>query len=126
MTKVAIIRCEKNEDRCPLTSCLNCLMETKEGFAGYAQARPVGIFTCRCPGGNVANLAKILKSKGAKAIHFCTCTFASKGQGGWKMDQGGFCSDVDALMQQAHEATGLPCVKGSAHLPEGYVPVTIK
>ncbi len=122
MTKVAIIRCEKNEERCPLTGCINCLMAGKEGFAEYQDAVPAGVFTCRCPGDNVANLAKILKSKGAEAIHFCTCTFAAKTENGWKMENGGFCDHVDALMEQVHEATGLPCVKGSAHLPEGYVP----
>ena len=122
MTKVAMIRCEKNEDRCPLTGCFNCLMAAKEGFAGYQDTLPAGVFTCRCPGDNLANLAKILKSKGAEAIHFCTCTFASKTENGWKMEKGGFCDHIDALMEQVHEATGLPCIKGTAHLPEGYVP----
>ena len=37
MTKVAIIRCEKNENKCPLTSCFKTMMETKEGFARYEQ-----------------------------------------------------------------------------------------
>ena len=76
MTKVAIIRCEKNEEKCPLTGCFNSLTDTDQGFAEYEQARPAGVFTCRCPGENVVGLAKILKSKGAEAIHFCTCMFA--------------------------------------------------
>lgn len=121
MKKVAIIRCEKNETRCPLTNCLKSLMENKEAFAGYDKAVPVGIFTCRCPGDNIAALAGILKSKGTEVIHFCTCMFASKTKEGWKMDKGGFCSHLDLLMEKAHQATGLPCVKGSAHLPEDYV-----
>ena len=120
MTKVAIIRCEKNENRCPLTNCLKCLTETKEGFAGYDAAVPAGVFTCRCPGDNVADMAKILKSKGAEAIHFCTCTFASKTDKGWVSGQGGFCDHLDHLMEVAHTATGLPCVKGTAHLPKDY------
>ena len=70
MTKVAIIRCEKNEERCPLTSCFNCLMSATEGFAGYQDAAPAGVFTCRCPGDNVANLGKILKSKGVESHSF--------------------------------------------------------
>lgn len=122
MTKVAIIRCEKNEGRCPLTSCFNCLMAATEGFAGYKEALPAGVFTCRCPGDNVANLGKILKSKGAESIHFCTCSFAGKTENGWKIEKGGFCSKVDTLMEQVHQATGITCVKGTAHLPEGYVP----
>ena len=125
MTRVAILRCEKNEERCPLTSCFKCLVETTEGFAGYDQAMPAGVFTCRCPGDNVVNQSKILKAKGAEAIHFCTCMFAGKTEDGWKMDRGGFCSHVDSLMEKVHEATGLPCVKGSAHLPDGYVPETL-
>ncbi|MFP4195019.1 MAG: CGGC domain-containing protein [Desulfobacterales bacterium] len=125
MTKVAILRCEKNEERCPLTSCFKCLVETTEGFAGYDQAIPAGVFTCRCPGDNVVKLSKILKAKGAEAIHFCTCMFAVKTDDGWKMDKGGFCSDLDHLMKKVHESTGLPCVKGSAHLPKGYVPETL-
>ena len=125
MTNVAIIRCEKNEARCPLTSCFKCLMSATEGFAGYQDPMPAGVFTCRCPGDNVARLGKILKSKGADAIHFCTCTFAGKSETGWKMENGGFCSHIDTLMEQVHQATGLPCVKGTAHLPEGYVPVKL-
>ena len=122
MTQVAIIRCEKNESRCPLTSCLKCLTETKEGFAGYAAAAPAGIFTCHCPGDNIKDLAKILKSKGAEAIHFCTCAFAKKTDAGWETEKGGFCDHLDQLMDAAHEATGLPVVKGTAHLPKGYTP----
>jgi len=125
MTKIAIIRCEKNEAQCPLTSCFNCLTTTTEGFAGYDQALPAGVFTCRCPGDNIEKFGKILKSKGAEAIHFCTCMFARRTRDGWKMDQGGFCSSVDSLMETVHQATGLVCVKGTAHLPEGYVPEVI-
>ena len=33
MKRVAIIRCEKNMDRCPLTNWFKCLTEKKEGFA---------------------------------------------------------------------------------------------
>ena len=32
---IGIIRCEKNEETCPLTGCLNCLQDTQEGFADY-------------------------------------------------------------------------------------------
>lgn len=32
---IGIIRCEKNEEACPLTGCLNCLQDTQEGFADY-------------------------------------------------------------------------------------------
>jgi len=43
MTKVAIIRCEKNEEKCPLTNCFKCLVEKKEGFSKYDECRPVGV-----------------------------------------------------------------------------------
>jgi hypothetical protein len=33
MPQVGVIRCEKNMDQCPLTNCLRCLDERKEGFA---------------------------------------------------------------------------------------------
>ena len=119
MTKVAIIRCEKNEDRCPLTSCLKSLRQTAEGFSLYDQAEPAGVFTCHCPGHDVARLAKIMQAKGAEAIHLCTCSFAGKTETGWTMGEG-FCDHADELLETMHEATGLPCVKGTAHLPAGY------
>ena len=119
MKKVAIIRCEKNMDRCPLTNCLRCLRETKEGFSIYDECSLVGVFTCRCPGDGTASLAKILKKKGAEAIHFCTCTFANKHDGKWAKDEG-FCDHLDAILQDVSKRTGIPCVKGTAHLPEGY------
>ncbi|MFO8111437.1 MAG: CGGC domain-containing protein [Desulfosalsimonadaceae bacterium] len=120
MKKIAIIRCEKNEARCPLTNCLTSLMETKEAFAGYDEAVPIGVFTCRCPGDNIAALAGILKSKGAEAIHFCTCMFAKKTDAGWLAEKGGFCDHLDHLMAASSQATGLPCIKGTAHLPKNY------
>lgn len=125
MKKVAIISCEKNEMRYHITNCLKFLTETNEAFADYDEAFPIGIFTCRCPGDNIVMLAGILKSKGAEAIHFCTSMFAGKTDEGWKTDKVGFCSYLDLLMGKAHQATGLPCVKGSAHLPEDYVPETL-
>ncbi|MFO7752460.1 MAG: CGGC domain-containing protein [Desulfobacteraceae bacterium] len=125
MTNVAIIRCEKNENRCPLTSCFKTLVNRKEGFSGYSETVPAGVFTCRCPGDNVVDLARILKSKGAEAVHFCTCTFAKKTKNGWDMSEGGFCDRLDDLMKKVNEQTGLCCVKGSAHLPEGYTPVVM-
>jgi len=35
MANIGIIRCEKNEDRCPLTNCLKSLRNTQEGFINY-------------------------------------------------------------------------------------------
>jgi len=120
---IGLIRCDKNEKTCPLTGCFNCLEATKEGFAGYDDARLVGVFTCRCPGDNIANLGNILKAKGAQAIHLCTCTFAHKKDGKWEMGDG-FCDHADDLLSTLSGATGLPCVKGSAHLPEEYTAET--
>ncbi|MEA1968967.1 MAG: CGGC domain-containing protein [Thermodesulfobacteriota bacterium] len=122
MTKTALIRCEKNENRCPLTGCFKSMTGTKEGFAHYESCTPAGVFTCRCPGDNAVELAKIIKSKGAEAIHFCTCTFAKKGENGWDASDGGFCDNIDEIIERVHTSTGLPCVKGSAHLPKGYQP----
>lgn len=124
MTKIGIIRCEKNELKCPLTGCFKSLNTTTQGFEMYEEAELVGVFTCRCPGDNVQNLAKILKAKGAEAIHMPTCLFANKTKEGWKLEGGGFCDKTDQLLDDIHEASGLPCVKGAAHLPKGYTPET--
>jgi len=120
MTKVAIIRCEKNAEKCPLTSCLTCLMAAKEGFSCYEACTPVGVFTCRCPGDGTVELATVLKAKGADAIHFCTCAFASKSEQGWTSANGGFCEQIDEIIEHVYSATGLRCVKGTAHLPGEY------
>ena len=120
MKRVAIIRCEKNMDRCPLTNCFKCLTEKKEGFAIYEDCMPAGVFTCRCPGDNVIDLSKILKAKGAEAIHFSTCTFAEKTDKGWVLGNGGFCENIDEIIDKVNKETGLPCVKGTAHLPGDY------
>ena len=120
MTSVAIIRCEKNMDKCPLTSCFRCLMEKKEGFAIYKDCILAGVFTCRCPGDLAVNLSKILKAKGAEAIHFCTCTFAKRTGEGWVAEDGGFCENIDEIIEHVHKETGIPCVKGTAHLPQNY------
>jgi predicted metal-binding protein len=126
MTKVGIIRCEKNETRCPLTNCFKTMIETTQGFVGYDACMPAGVFTCRCPGDNVADMAKILKSKGAEAIHLSTCTFASKTQDGWDKTKGGFCPDIEKIAVDITKASGLPCTLGTAHLPKDYTPVTFE
>lgn len=61
MTKVGIIRCEKNETRYPLPIVIKTIIETTQEVAGYDACMPAGVFTCRCTGGNVADMAKILK-----------------------------------------------------------------
>ncbi|BBO79863.1 hypothetical protein DSCO28_04290 [Desulfosarcina ovata subsp. sediminis] len=124
MTKIGLIRCEKNEDRCPLTGCLTSLKGGVQGFAGYDAAEIAGIFTCRCPGDGLVEKAKILKSKGAEAIHFCTCSFAHKESNEWVMGEG-FCDHLDGLMAQVANQAEIPCVKGSAHLPKAYQPETV-
>jgi len=119
MANIGIIRCEKNAERCPLTSCLKSLTNTKESFSAYKNAELIGVFTCRCPGDNVVEMGKILKAKGAETIHLCTCTFAHREDGKW-VTGGGFCDHVDTLLERLSKETGIPCVKGTAHLPEGY------
>lgn len=120
-----MIRCEKNETRCPLTACFSSLDNSAQGFEGYENPTLSGVFTCRCPGDNIRELGKILKSKGAEAIHLCTCIFAHKEDGKWIMGDG-FCDHADELAKQLAEAAGIPCVKGTAHLPEGYAPEVFK
>lgn len=126
MTRIAIIRCEKNEETCPLTNCFNTMMRAAQGFSAYDECTPAGVFTCRCPGDNVANLGKILKAKGADVIHLCTCSFAKKTENGWDNSQGGFCDHIEKIAQDIAQAAGLPCVLGTAHLPKDYIPVTIE
>ncbi|BBO67875.1 hypothetical protein DSCA_18050 [Desulfosarcina alkanivorans] len=121
MAKIGLIRCQKNETRCPLTGCFKCLENREQGFSGHEQTELVGVFTCRCPGDGLVDMAKILKSKGADTIHVCTCTFSHKADGKW-IAGNGFCGDVDRLMAQIASETQMPCVKGTAHLPEGYHP----
>jgi len=120
MRKVGIIRCEKNMDKCPLTNCIRCLREGKEAFSIHDDCSLTGIFACHCPGDKAVDLAKILKAKGAETIHFCTCTFAGKSDGRWVRETGGFCEDIDAIIDKVNAETGLTCVKGTAHLPAGY------
>ncbi|MGD9210397.1 MAG: CGGC domain-containing protein [Desulfobacteraceae bacterium] len=121
MAKIGLIRCEKNENRCPLTGCLHCLENRTQGFATHETTQLVGLFTCHCPGNEIVNMAKVLKSKGADAIHFCTCIFSGKENGKWVIGQG-FCDNIDNLIQRVVSETGITCIKGSAHLPEGYQP----
>lgn len=121
MAKIGLIRCEKNETRCPLTGCLNSLKNGVEGFCGHDQTELVGVFTCRCPGDDLADLAKILKSKGADTIHFCTCTFAHREDGKWVAGDG-FCDHVDGILERVSSQVQIPCVKGTAHLPANYQP----
>ncbi|HDQ41958.1 MAG TPA: CGGC domain-containing protein [Desulfonatronum sp.] len=122
MAKIGIIRCEKNEHKCPLTNCLKSLAEGGQGFAVHQGPNTlVGVFTCRCPGDQAVNLGKILKSKGAEVIHWCTCLFAHKEEGRWLAGDG-FCQDVDSLIQRVAREAEITCVKGTAHLPQGYQP----
>lgn len=123
-TKIAIIRCEKNVDRCPLTGCFRSLDNGKEGFTGYDGQELAGVFTCHCPGDDLVNKAKILKAKSAEVIHFCTCLFANKKEDGWTMKDGGFCDSCDDLIKKVSREAGIPCVKGTAHLPADYKPET--
>lgn len=122
MLKIGMIRCEKNEDKCPLTGCFKCLLQGSEGFAIYGDnCEPVGIMTCRCPGNGVSAAAKILKNKGAEAIHLCTCIGAGKIEGVWTAGKG-YCDHHEELMARIVEETNLPCVLGTAHLPAKSVP----
>lgn len=122
MPKIGIIRCEKNDWKCPLTSCFKTLYAGTEGFAMHQDPNIlVGVFTCRCPGDRVADLGRILKAKGAEVIHWSTCLFAHKEENVWLYGNG-LCSDVDTLIQRVATEAGISCVKGTAHLPAAYAP----
>lgn len=122
MKNVAIIRCEKNETRCPLTGCLKNLAAGTEGFTAHngEECRLMGVFTCRCPGTATSDLAKILKAKGVDTVHLPTCTFSAKKDGAWTYGNG-FCDAHESLVTAIHDA-GLNCVLGTAHLPADYTP----
>ena len=124
MAKIGLIRCEKNENRCPLTGCIKSLKDQVQGFAGYDETELVGVFACRCPGEDLVEKAKILKSKGAETLHFCTCIFSSKEDGKWVLGNG-FCDQIDALIKKVATESGIDCVKGTAHIPEGFQPEVI-
>ncbi len=121
VAKIGLIRCERNVGKCPMTGCLTCISETRQGFQEYDQAELVGLFTCSCPGDHLAGYARILEKKGAEAIHLATCAFSHKEDGRWVMGDG-LCARPDEVMQKLSAAVSIPCIKGSAHLPEGYRP----
>lgn len=53
-------------------------------------------------------------------LSFVTCSFSYKGDGKiWYLGNG-FFENVDDLAIKISRETGLPCVKGTAHLPEEY------
>lgn len=121
MKDIAIIRCEKNETRCPLTSCMKSVEAADQGFAVHGEPiRLRGVFTCRCESTDPVKLAAVLKAKGADTVHLPTCTFASKGENGWAMGCG-LCPKIEEIAD-AIRSTGIPCVLGTAHLPQGYSP----
>ena len=122
MKDIAIIRCEKNEKRCPLTSCMKSVEAADQGFAVHGEpCRLRGVFTCRCEDDtDPAKLAAVLKAKGAQAVHLTTCTFAKKGENGWTMGDG-LCPKIEEIAEAVRSA-GIPCILGTAHLPQGYTP----
>lgn len=125
MTSIGIIRCEKNEIKCPLTSCIKSLEGSIQGFAGYDECSLTGVFTCRCPGDDFSNMVRILKAKGAETVHVVTCAFSRKGDGEWFLGEG-FCPKLDEIAQAAAKDANIPVVKGTAHLPAGYSPEVVE
>jgi predicted metal-binding protein len=95
--------------------------ETAQGFAGYDECSLAGVFTCRCPGEDFTNLAKILKAKGADVVHVTTCSFSKKTEDGWQLGDG-FCDRIDQLARSAAADAGIDVIKGTAHLPKEYSP----
>lgn len=119
--KIGILRSDKNSRRCPMTNCFKCLAQRREGFEDYSETELAGLFTLTPDLEENLGLARILKAKGAEAIHVVTCAFAHKGEGGWVLGNG-LENGLDETLERMARDTGLPCVKGTAHLPAGYVP----
>ena len=122
MTKIGLLRCPQNDTKCPLTSCLKTMAAGTEGFSGYEGTELAGVFTLTDSRDKNMELAKILKAKGADVLHLVTCGFAKKQDGKWYAGNG-FVEGPEELMSDLAKETGLPCVLGGAHLPEGYTPV---
>lgn len=122
MKNIGLFRCRDNDQRCPLTSCLQSIKAGRQGFAAYDQARLVGVFSLQDTMDENLALAEILKQKGAETIHFVTCAFCHKDENKtWHLGNG-FINNVDELARHISLRTGIPCVKGSAHLPADYDP----
>ena len=120
MKNIGLFRCQDNEHKCPLTSCIRSIEGCRQGFASYEQARLVGVFALQADLENNLALADILKQKGADTIHFVTCAFCHKDESKtWHLGNG-FFEGLDDLAKTMTDQTGLPCVKGSAHLPSDY------
>jgi predicted metal-binding protein len=120
MTKIGLFRCPHNEGKCPLTSCFLSLQEQAQGFSRYDNPQLVGVFTLKDSIDENLALAKILKAKGVEVIHFVTCAFSHKDEGKTWYLGNGFYEDVDSVARKIVQETGIPCIKGTAHLPENY------
>jgi len=120
MPRIGIFRCWENEKKCPLTNCILSLQERKQAFAGYDEAELYGIFTLQDNFEENVNLANIMKSKGVEIFHIVTCAFSRKVEGkNWELG-GGYFEEIDSLAEKIARETGLPCIKGTAHLPQDY------
>lgn len=126
MTKIGILRCKGNEDKCPLTNCFKSLREKVQAFSEYEETELTGVFTLSDSVEKNVELAKLMQAKGAENLHFVTCSFCHKGEGKtWHLGNG-YCSDVDSIARRINKETGMPCMKGTAHLPEDYKPEVFK
>ncbi len=121
MTKIGIFRCKNNEMKCPLTNCFRSLYERKEGFSQYDNPQLAGVFTLQESEKDNLSLAEIFKAKGVEVIHFVTCSFSRKDEHKTWHVGNGFYEDVDDLARKIVRQTGLPCIKGTAHLPKEYI-----
>ncbi len=122
MTRIGMLRSRHNERQCPLTNCFKSLDEGVQGFSDDGGAVPAGVFTLAESDDETVQLAKILKSKGADAVHIVTCAFARKADAGWVVEAERLTA-MEALAGRIASEAKLPCVLGTAHLPEGYAPL---
>ena len=73
---MGIIRCQQTEDLCPGTTDFKVAREGRFAFSETGEAEVIGFVSCGgCPGKKAVERAKIMASRGAKAIAFASCIF---------------------------------------------------
>ncbi len=102
MTKVGIIRCEEQSERCAGYTCFPTLRNKSGAFTIYDNVELVGFDTCGGCGRNKSDKilprAQRLKDKGAEVIHLSTCLVNT-------------CPWKDLFAKEIKEKVGIPIVE---------------
>lgn len=79
MTKIGIIRCQKEALACCGSRCLEGINEKNGAFKKYKKIELVGYDTCGgCPGKEVKKIAyNMVRFGGAKSIHIANCIIST-------------------------------------------------